>query len=280
MHGENGIGGANLTDLSNENIIHIKNNGLEYIQFRKLLEYEDILTHCFTLKPLDFGDNGNFEDKKDIVKNNYKLICDQLNIDYKNIIRPYQTHTNNVKKVGNNKGIFLQEYTDIDGLITDKPKKVLSLTFADCTPIYLFDLKKKAIGNIHSGWQGTVKQIAKNAIEKMISTYGSNPKDIICAIGPTIRKCHFEVEDDVKEIFLNQFKQISDIITKGEIKQGKQKYYIDTVKINKNMLIEMGVLEKNIIDSGICTVCNSDLIHSYRKEGRYAGRNTALIMLK
>lgn len=280
MHGENGIGGLNLTDLSNENIIHIKNNGLEYIQFRKLLEYEDILTHCFTLKPLDFGDNGNFEDKKDIVENNYKLICNQLNTDYKDIIRPYQTHTNNIKEVGNNKGIFLQEYTDIDGLITDKPNNILSLTFADCTPIYLFDPDKKAIGNIHSGWQGTVKQIVKFAIKKMINIYGSNPKDIICAIGPTIRKCHFEVEDDVKEIFLNQFKQMSDIITKGEIKQGKQKYYIDTVKINKNMLMEMGVLEENIIDSGICTVCNSDLIHSYRKEGNNAGRNTAIIMLK
>lgn len=272
--------GEFLMNLSNENIIHIKNNGLEYIQFRKLLEYEDILTHCFTLKPLDFGDNGNFEDKKDIVENNYKLICNQLNTDYKDIIRPYQTHTNNIKEVGNNKGIFLQEYTDIDGLITDKPNNILSLTFADCTPIYLFDPDKKAIGNIHSGWQGTVKQIVKFAIKKMINIYGSNPKDIICAIGPTIRKCHFEVEDDVKEIFLNQFKQMSDIITKGEIKQGKQKYYIDTVKINKNMLMEMGVLEENIIDSGICTVCNSDLIHSYRKEGNNAGRNTAIIMLK
>lgn len=269
-----------MTDLSNGNIIHIKKDGLEYIQFRKLLEYEDILTHCFTLKPLDFGDNGNFEAKKDIVENNYKLICNQLNIDYKNITRPYQTHTNNVKKVSNNKGIFLQEYTDVDGLITNKPNNILSLTFADCTPIYLFDLKKKAIGNIHSGWQGTVKQIAKKAIEKMVEIYGSNPKDIICAIGPTIRRCHFEVEDDVKEMFLGQFKDMCDIITMGEVKQGKQKYYIDTVKINKNMLMEMGVLEENILDSGICTVCNSDLIHSYRKEGKNAGRNTALIMLK
>ena len=267
-------------NLSNENIIHIKENGLEYIQFRKLLEYEDILTHCFTLKPLDFGDNGNFKDKKDIVENNYKLICNELNIDYRNIIRPYQTHTNNVKEVGNNNGIFLEEYTDIDGLITNKPQKILSLTFADCTPIYLFDPNKKAIGNIHSGWQGTVKQIVKNAIEKMISTYGSNPKDIICAIGPTIRKCHFEVENDVKEMFLNQFNQMSDIISAGELKQGKRKYYIDTVKINKNMLIEMGLLGENIIDSRICTVCNSELIHSYRKEGKSAGRNTALIMLK
>lgn len=269
-----------MTDLSNENIIHIKKDGLEYIQFRKLLGYSDIITHCFTLKPLDFGDNANYNDKQDLVTNNYKLICNELNIDYRNIVRPYQTHTNNVKEASKNKGIFLKEYTDVDGLITDKPNNILSLTFADCTPIYLFDPNKKAIGNIHSGWQGTVKQIAKKAIGKMIETYGSNPKDIICAIAPTIRKCHFEVEEDVKEIFSNQFSNISDIITTGEIKQCKQKYYIDTVKINKNILMEMGLSEENIIDSKICTVCNSNLIHSYRKEGKKAGRNTALIMLR
>ena len=140
-----------MTDLSNENIIHVKKNGIEYIQFKKLLEYEDILAHCFTLKPLDFGDNSNYESKKDLVTDNYKLICNELNIDYKNIVRPYQTHTNNVAEAKGNVGIFLNEYTDIDGLITDKSNKVLSLTYADCTPLYLFDPVKKVIGNIHSG---------------------------------------------------------------------------------------------------------------------------------
>lgn len=269
-----------MTDLSNENTVHIRKNEIEYIQFKKLLEYEDILTHCFTLKPLDFGDNSNYEEKKDIVNENYKEICNALNIDYKNIVRPYQTHTNNVKELGEDLGIFLKENTNIDGLITNKRNKVLSLTYADCTPIYLFDPVKRAIGNIHSGWQGTVKKIAKRSIEKMIEVYNSNPKDIICVIGPTIRSCHFEVEDDVKDMFFKEFGDMEDIITEGEIKQGKQKYYIDTVKINKNMLMEMGLREENIIDSNICTVCNCDLIHSYRREGKNAGRNTALIMLK
>lgn len=269
-----------MIDLSNENIVHIKKQGLEYIQFRKLLEYKDILTHCFTLKPLDFGHNSNYENKKDVVTNNYKLICDELKIDYKNIVRPYQTHTNIVKELGEDVGIFLKDYIDVDGIITNKQNRILSLTYADCTPIYLFDPIKKAIGNIHSGWKGTAKSIAEKSIEKMIEIYESNPKDIICAIGPTIRNCHFEVEEDVKEIFKNEFKAMENIITIGQIKDRKQKYYIDTVKINKNMLIQMGLREENIIDSKICTVCNSDLIHSYRKDGSESGRNTSLIMLK
>ncbi len=267
-------------DLSNENVVYVNKNGIEYLQFRRLLEYSDIITHCFTLKPLDFGDNSSYETKKDIVNNNYKLICNELNIDYKNIVRPYQTHTNVVKEINEEKGIFVDTLKNVDGLITSRSNRILSLTFADCTPIYLFDPKKQVIGNIHSGWKGTVQKIAKMSIEKMVQIYNCNPKDIICAIGPTIRKCHFEVENDVKDKFQNEFCNMEDIIDIGSMKQNKQKYYIDTVKINKNMLMQMGVREENIIDCNICTVCNYNLIHSYRKEGKNAGRNTAIIMLK
>lgn len=269
-----------MTDLSNENIIHKKSNGIEYLQFRKFLEYEDILTHCFTLKPLDFGGIGNFEANKKVFMDNYEKICNELNIDKYNILRPWQTHTNVVKKVENETGIFPKEFIDVDGVITNKSNIILSTVLADCTPLYLFDPVKKVIGNIHSGWKGTAKKIGNNAIKKMIETYNCNPKDIICGIGPTIRKCHFEVDEDVKNIFEEAFPNYNGIIIKGEIKDGKQKYFIDTVKINKRMLIEAGLKEENIIDSGICTVCEASLMHSYRKEGTQSGRNTAIIMLR
>lgn len=267
----------------NENIIHVKNGDVEYIQFKKLLEYSDILAHCFTIKPLDFSGNDNYESKKDIVNSNYKKICDLLELDYKNIVRPYQTHTNTVKTLTEEIGIFPKELTNIDGLITDKPNKILSLTYADCTPIYLFDYNKKVIGNIHSGWKGTVARIVKNAIEEMIQKHSCNPKNIICAIGPTIRKCHFEVEEDVENLFFNEFKtleNIDDIIEfKGTIND-KNKYMIDTVEINKQVMKSMGILEENILDSKLCTVCNSDKFHSYRVDKELSGRNTALICLK
>lgn len=268
-----------MVDLSNENIIHKKSNGIEYLQFRKFLEYEDILTHCFTLKPLDFGGIDNFEQNREMFLSNYEKICNELNIDKNNILRPRQTHTDVVKVAGEGNGIFLKDYDDVDGIITDKTNKILSTVLADCTPIYLFDPVKKVIGNVHSGWRGTANKIGKNAVEKMIDVYNCNPKDIICGIGPTIRKCHFEVDEDVKNIFEKNFPDYEDVIIEGEIKEGKQKYYIDTVKINTEMMLEVGLKEENIIDSKICTVCESDLMHSYRKEGSSSGRNTAIIML-
>lgn len=177
-------------------------------------------------------------------------------------------------------GIFNEDFIDIDGLTTNKTERVLSLTFADCTPLYLFDKNKKIIGNIHSGWQGTTKKIAKKAVQYMKEKYDCNPEDIICVIGPSIRKCHFEVQEDVKDIFYNEFsymKNINDII---EHNKETNNYFIDTVEINKNLLKEEGVPEQNIVDSKICTYCNSNIMHSFRKEGKNAGRNTAVISLK
>lgn len=114
----------------------------------------------------------------------------------------------------------------------------------------------------------------------MIDEYGSNPQDIICCIGPTIRKCHFEVEEDVKEIFYKEFKDLTNIdkcITKQD---KKNKYSIDAVEINRQMLLNMGLKQQNIIDSKICSVCSEEKIHSYRVHKEEAGRNVALIYKK
>ena len=109
---------------------------------------------------------------------------------------------------------------------------------------------------------------------------GYKPEDIICVIGPTIRKCHFEVKQDVRDIFYNEFNYMQNIDDIIQYNARTKTYFIDTVVINKNLLQEEGIPEENIIDSKVCTYCNSNIIHSYRKEGEKSGRNTALICLK
>lgn len=262
---------------SKETVI-VQNNNLKIMQFKTLLKYKNI-SHAFTLMPLDFGSNDTYIEKKEIFDKNYKEVCKLLNIDSKNIIRPYQTHTKNIRKVNNETGIFNKDFIDIDGLITNKKERVLSLTFADCMPIYSFDKEKNIIGNIHSGWQGTTKKIAKEAIIFMKKEYNCNPKDIICVIGPTIRKCHFEVQQEVKDIFYNKFKYMDNIDNIITYNKETKSYFIDTVEINKNLLQEEGILKENISDSAICTFCNSNITHSFRKDGKKSGRNTSIISL-
>lgn len=269
----------NNKNLFKKEIVIIKNENIRYLQFKKLLEYKNI-KHCFTLKPIDVGSNDTYKEIKNIADKNYKDICNLLKLDSRNIVRPYQTHTNNVEKITNEIGIFPEELQNVDGLITRENNKILSLTFADCTPIYLYDKQKNIIGNIHSGWQGTVKKIAKYAIIQMKKDFNSDPKNIVCVIGPTIRKCHFEVQKDVKDMFYNTFKYMKNINKIIEFNKNTNSYFIDTVEINKELLKEEGILEKNIVDSGICTYCNSNIMHSYRKEGKEAGRNTTVICIK
>ena len=272
-----------MIDLSNESVIHIKGKEIEYLQFRRLLDYPEIV-HCYTLSENGFNVAGNdtYADKKEIVFENYKKLSTELNVDYNNILRPYQIHSDTISCVEekiDNIEIFPKRYQNVDGLLTNKIDIVFSLTFADCIPIFLYDPVKKVIGNIHSGWKGTLKKIGKKAVEKMIMNYGCNPKDIICCIGPSIRKDHFEVSEDVYNMFYNEFKytnQINDFILNCD----NGKYHIDTVLINMIMIKEVGIKEENIIDSNICTVCNSELMHSYRKNGEHAGRNTAIIGMR
>ena len=266
--------------IRNKEIVIIQDGKSRILQFKKLLEYSNVLSHAFTLRPLDFGSNDTYAQKKEEADNNYKSVCELLELDSKNIVRPYQTHTNNIKDVTEEIGVFPKELVDVDGVVTNQKNKILSLTFADCTPLYLFDKNKRIIGNIHSGWQGTVKKIAKSGVEFMKEKYNCNPKDIICIIGPTIRKCHFEVQKDVRDMFHNTFNYMENIDDIIEYNKKTKTYFIDTVEINKKLLLEEGILEENIVDSGICSFCNSNIIHSYRKEGEKAGRNTALICLK
>ncbi len=218
----------------NDEIVIIQNENIRILQFKKLLA--ENVKHAYTLKPLDFASNNTYKDKQNEVKNNYELLCDLLKIDYKNIVRAYQTHTTNVRYIGDEIGVFPKKLLDVDGLVTDKKDKILSLVFADCTPIFLYDKNKNIVANIHSGWQGTLGKIIIEALNKMIIDLKCNPNDILCAIGPTIRKCHFEVEEDIKNRFVEGFK---DICKENEFVTSisNEKYLIDTVYLNKKMML-------------------------------------------
>ncbi len=266
-------------DLSNENIIHVKGKNVEYLQFRKLQKYSNIISHAYVLG-LDKNFKTSEEENRDLAVKSYKTICDELHLDYNNIVKPNQCHTNNVeiieRKIKKNEPDF-RICENTDGLITNKENIILSSTNADCILLLMFDPIKKVIANIHSGWKGTLNRISKNAIEKMKEDYGCKPENIICCICPSIRKCHFEVDYDVFEMFNNEFRDLENL---NEIIEKKgQKWYIDTVLINKTILKKCGLVDENVIDSGICSVCNKDIIHSYRAEGKKYGLSTAIITI-
>lgn len=281
-----------MKDLSNENVIHVKKNEVEYLQFRKLLEYSDIIKHAYAI-----GLEPNFrtaraknatpltKEEYEKAVNDYKKLATSVGIDYINIAKPNQSHTKNIKVVekkvnGNEPDFNLKEYEQIDGLVTDKKNIALATTNADCILLLFFDPTKRVIANVHSGWRGTLQRISVETINKMKSQYGCNPADIICCICPSIIKCHFKVHKDVQEPFYNEFKELKEINEIIVPVENENRWSIDTVRINQIILEQVGLKKENIIDCGICSVCNSDLIHSYRVEKEVYGLETALIELK
>lgn len=278
-------------DLSNENVIHIKKEGIEYLQFRKLLEYKDVINHAYSLG-VDKNYRTSRANKQRLDSMTYKkaiqdyeILCQAIHSKTKHLVKPNQDHTDEVKivkeKINLDEPDFnLEQYSKTDGLITNQKERLLATINADCILLLFFDPVKKVIANSHSGWRGTLKRISIKTVEKMKREFNCNPKDIICCICPSIRACHFEVEKEVKEEFAKEFQDIKNMneIIKESVQN--KKWNIDTVRINQILLQREGLKPENIIDSKICSVCNCNKIHSYRVEKQEYGLNVALIELK
>ena len=261
-------------DLSNENVLHKKGKEIECLQFKKLLDYPEI-KHAYII-----GLDKDFSINNKDARNNYKKVCDELNINYTNIVNTNQKHTDNIqivnKKINNNEP-DLNLYENTDGLITNKKGIILATVNADCILVVFYDPVKKVIANVHSGWRGTLKRISEKTVKKMVEEFECNPENIICGMSPSIRKDHFEVDEDVYKLFFEEFQELPH--TEKIFEQKNNKWHIDTILINRLMLKNQGLKEENIVDSGICSVCNKDIIHSYRAHGKNAGRATQIITL-
>ena len=174
-----------------------------------------------------------------------------LNIDNYYILK--QIHSNKVFDITN-----IPKNYEGDGLITNKSNIALVTKSKDCNSIFIIDTKNKIIGNIHSGWKGTLKSIITIAINQMKEKYNSVSKDIKIVFNPYIRECCFEVDNDVYDLFIKKYKD------KSYYKKISNKYHINLVKIIKDDAKKLGIKEENIIDNNICTLCNRKLFNSHR----------------
>lgn len=269
----------NYTD---ENIVHVINNEIEYLQFKILNKYN--LKHCITLRHGGVS-KGDFEslnfnmraDLKENVMDNLYKVCSCLNIDKNNVFKAHQNHTDNILVLdSNNKESYHIEDIldeDYDAYIVTKKNIATLITTADCNPVIVYDPIKNIVANIHSGWKGTIKKIVIKTCEKLINEFGCNASDLIVCIGPSIKKCCFSSEEEsFKKIFTDVWKNEEDYMF---YEDNLKRFHIDLVYLIKKDLEKLGV--KNIIDSNICTVCNSNDFFSYRSATKNKQKNYGLM---
>lgn len=262
--------------------------GVPYISYQAL-ENIPWICHGFStrmggvstghLASMNLG-HGRGDSEENIIKN-HEIMANAIGFDAKNIVASRQTHTTNIKIVSKEdigKGIYKdRDYDNIDGMITNEKEIVLTTYYADCVPLYIVDKKNKAIGLSHSGRRGTVGRIGKVTLEQMAKEYGTNPKDVIVCIGPSICKECYEISEDVAMEFIKEFPEHTDDILQNK---GNGKYMLDLWSCNKFIFKECGVLEENIHLPDVCTCCNYPVMFSHRATNGQRGNLAAFLEIK
>ena len=262
------------------------NNDVPFLTYNRLSEI-DFINHAFSTR-LGGVSTGIFEsmnlsfehDDFDTVTENYKRMCDACGFDFDTLVASSQDHHTFVRVcTKENCGVGIYKKKDIlsvDALVTNEEGVTLVTYYADCTPLFFVDTKKKAIGLAHAGWRGTVGKIGAEVVKTMVENYGTDPADLVCAIGPAISKCCYEVDKSCADNFYALGLDDSKFVFPKE----DGKFMIDLLETNRQILVSCSVKEENITISDLCTKCNSDLLWSHRATNGKRGTMSAFMSLK
>jgi len=202
------------------------------------------------------------DDELSVEKNRKTFFC-KLGLENTKICFQKQIHSSIVTRAN-------QDYqlVESDALYTDKENISLVISSADCVPLFLYDPVKKIIAGIHSGWRGTVQRILEKTI-KTLAVNGTEPCNLIAFIAPCISAKNYEIGEEVANQFDSKY-----------IRNSKNKLMLDLKSANYDMLVSAGVLDKNIEVSGLCSYEETNLLHSYRREGKISGRAVGVICIR
>ncbi|MDM8128166.1 peptidoglycan editing factor PgeF [Paraclostridium benzoelyticum] len=233
-----------------------------YIRFKGFDKKCDFVNLAFSNINIDMASKSDREN-----------LCKELNMNFENLTNNKQTHSDIVNII---KKEDIGKIKEGDALVTNLKKTPLLVFVADCVPVAIVDPKKEAVALCHAGWRGTYSKITQKSIENMEKLYETNPEDLVCVLGPSIGPCCYEVSKDLIEKF-------NTIITNRDEKLyiiKENKYYLDLWKVNELILTSCGVKKENIVNLNICTSCNSDKFHSYRKHNQTTKRLGMILEVK
>lgn len=262
------------------------NEGVSFLTYNRLSKI-DFINHAFSTR-LGGVSKGIFEsmnlsfehDDFDTVTENYKRMCKACGFEFDTLVASSQDHNTFVRVcTKDNCGVGIYKPKDIksvDALVTNEKGVTLVTYYADCTPLFFVDTKKKAIGLAHAGWRGTVGKIGAKVVKTMVENYGTDPADLVCAIGPAISKCCYEVDKACADNFYALGLDDSRFV----FPKPDGKYMVDLLETNRQILLSVGVKEENITLSDLCTKCNSELLWSHRATNGKRGTMSAFMTIK
>lgn len=208
---------------------------------------------------------------KEFVKLNRERLAEALNIASDKLVMPSQVHKTRIVNVTSSTS--KDELMETDALITSEKGICIAVMSADCVPILLYDQENNVCGAVHSGWKGTVAKILQRTLNEMKKQFGTEGKNIIAGIGPSVSQPSYEVGEEVVVAVRESFSNASELL----IPLPSNKAMLNLWDANKTQLIDFGVPEKQIEISDLCTVLHNNYFFSARKGD--SGRFAAGIML-
>jgi YfiH family protein len=155
-------------------------------------------------------------------------------------------------------------HPEADASVAEEPGLILGIETADCQPVLLVDPVQRRIAAVHAGWRGTLAGVAREAVAALAAR-GSKPSDLVAALGPSIGPCCYEVGPELQEAFGPAGAAFFRPGPRG-------RPHLDVRAANVRQLEEAGLAPDHIHHVADCTMCRADLYHSYRREGKRAGR--------
>jgi YfiH family protein len=199
-----------------------------------------------------------------IMANHSDFVIHGITIQKKNIVIAEQTHSNHMHICQmSDCGAGFDKHAqiaDCDALTTNLTNQFLLIRTADCTPVLFYDKNSEAIGAVHSGREGTRKNIIRQLVKAMQSKYQSNPGDIQVWIGAGICKNHYQVSPSVWQEFAHSCRQDNIIIDESD------EPFIDVQDVILQQLLQSGIRPENIKQNQICTY-ESEAHFSFRRDG-------------
>jgi len=256
-----------------------------YFQFEGLTQFTAVRHAVFTRMGGISSDpfsslnlSVSVADEKDRVYANRRRAYGVFGRDTASVVHAHLVHEARVARVDHeNNGTWLGH---TDGIVTNEPGCALTMNYADCAPIFLYDPANHAIGLGHAGWKGAVSDLPGAMVRKMTAEFGSQPETLIAAIGPAIGPCCYEVGQpligQVHQVFPDTPKLLIDA-PNGQPQANGGRPHFDLPQANQINLKRAGV--DQIIMSELCTACRTDLFFSHRAEKGTTGRFGAIIIL-
>ena len=187
-----------------------------------------------------------------------------------------QVHSDRVVKASK---ALLADPPQGDGWVSGEPELLVAIQTADCLPVLIVDPQQRVVAAIHAGWRGTIQRIAAKALRRMQTEFGSHPGSCLAVVGPAIRRCCYEVGEEVVEAFAKEFEASAGLFseTPGSKATRCNSQCVDLAEACRSQLLDAGMVAEKIFTDGPCTACEKERFFSHRADAGKAGRMMSVI---